>query len=241
MLTSAFAPRWLCAAVFAAVAFAVVTVWVVIAHGPTGLDLAVTATALSIRTVALTSAATAVTQLGSFPVVVGVAGAAAVTLWLRTERLLLPLTLLITVVETAAIVFLLKEVVGRDRPPIADVLGAVSTDGSFPSGHTTNGTVVYVLTTLLLGMTVCRPWARRVGLAAAVVVAVAIGLTRIYLGYHWATDVLGGWLLATAICSASAFAVCRLGPVGDQEHQLDRHSRSGPTATDELPARVQRV
>lgn len=242
MFTCAAARRWLCSSLLAFVGFTAVTVWVVDAQGPTGVDTVVLAIVLTVRTTLASALATVVTHLGSFPVVAGVAGAGAIVLWLRTRRLLLPLTLLITVVETAAIVFLIKEVVGRERPPTHGLIGAVSIDGSFPSGHTTNGAVVYVMAALLLGTTVRRRWVGRLLLTAAVVGAVAIGVTRIYLGYHWASDVLGGWLLATAICCAAAFAVCRLGPVGGEPSQPERADLDGPVADEDdlrLTTRIQ--
>lgn len=210
MLTTTAGRRWLWPAVLGIVVFGALTAYVEFANGPTGWDSRVLLAVVSARTAVLTSLAAVVTDFGSFPVVVVVALAAAVVLWSRTRRLLLPATLLITVVETAAIVFLVKSVVGRQRPPVELLIGAPSTDGSFPSGHTTNGTVVYVMAALLLGWTVGRRWCRYLLLASAVALGVAIGLTRIYLGYHWASDVLGGWLLATALCSAGGFTVCRL-------------------------------
>lgn len=214
MFTTAAGRPWLWTAVLGIVVFGALTAYVEYANGPTGLDSRILLAAVSARTAMVTSLAVIVTDLGSFPVVVVVALTTAVVLWSRTRRLLLPVTLLITVIETAAIVYLVKEIVGRRRPPVTFLIGAPSTDGSFPSGHTTNGTVVYVLAALFLGWTIGRRWCRHLLLASAVVVGIGIGLTRIYLGYHWASDVLGGWLLATALCTAGGFTVCRV--VGDR-------------------------
>lgn len=83
----------------------------------------------------------------------------------------------------------------RPRPqlPWAQVLP----DYSFPSGHAMNGIVFYIALALIL-------WSvagRRVGLVAltlAAVLALGIGVSRIYLGYHYLTDVVGGLLAGIA-------------------------------------------
>jgi undecaprenyl-diphosphatase len=153
-------------------------------------------------------------MLGSFPVVVAVAVLAAAVLWRRTHRLISSVVLLTAVVVTAALVYLCKIAVGRPRPGTDTLIGVPSSDYSFPSGHTTDGTIVYVLVALLLGVTL-RPLARRLVVVAAVILAAAVGLTRVYLGYHWTTDVVAGWSLAAGVALTSSFAVQRFtGPTG---------------------------
>lgn len=201
--------------------------------GPTTFDDAVLAAMIANRTSGLDRAATALTALGSFTVVAVIAALFAGFLVWRTRNLLLPLTLLITVAETSSIVYLTKEVVGRDRPPVAAVVGAPALDPSFPSGHTTSGTVVWVLGALLLASTLTHRWVRIVVTAAGIAVAVTIGLTRAYLGYHWATDVLGGWLLATVLCATALYLAARLRPHTDRLGAvLDAHLSAAPVRRD---------
>jgi undecaprenyl-diphosphatase len=92
-------------------------------------------------------------------------------------------------VRTALMVLL-----DRARPPVAD--WAVRAGGhSFPSGHTTSGAIAAGL--LAWGLLRLRPDRLVRTLAAACcLVAGAVGCSRVYLGVHWPTDVLGGWLLA---------------------------------------------
>lgn len=191
-------------------AFLVLAWWVQQLQPVTALDRVGTALALAARSPAATVAADVITRLGSFPVVDVLAAGGAFLLWWRTRRVLLSAALLITVVETGAIVFFAKQLVARPRPPVAALLGAPALDGSFPSGHTTSGAVVWVLGALFLASTVTNRWARTAVVLAGVGASAAIGATRVYLGYHWSTDVLGGWLLAVAICATAIVFVDRV-------------------------------
>ena len=213
--TRAKRSRWLIVAAVGWVGFFVMAVWMWRSGEPTPLDNTVLASMVAVRTTALNVAATTLTELGSFRVVAVVTAVIAGVLVWRTRNLLLPLTLVITMVETSSIVYLSKEVVGRARPPITTLIGPPATDPSFPSGHTTSGSVVWVLGALLLASTLIQPWARRLVIVAGAALAVVIGMTRAYLGYHWATDVLGGWLLATAICTTAIYLAIRLAPHTD--------------------------
>ncbi|MGY1615595.1 phosphatase PAP2 family protein [Geodermatophilus sp. SYSU D00691] len=91
---------------------------------------------------------------------------------------------------------LLKEFFGRVRPDF-DEGGARLDSLSFPSGHSsgiaTLVTVVLVLLWPLLGV-----GARRVCLAAGVALVVLVGLTRLWLGVHFFSDVVGGWAFGLA-------------------------------------------
>ncbi len=84
----------------------------------------------------------------------------------------------------------------RARPPAR--LAAGHFDGfAFPSGHATHSVAVYGMLAVVLAAGMPR-WPRKVAVwAGAVSIATAVGVTRLYLGAHWLTDVLGGWALGS--------------------------------------------
>lgn len=136
-------------------------------------------------------AAQTVTQLGSFPVVMALAAIGALLLtWRRETRA--ALLLLALPMSSGLLVELLKRWIGRLRPHDQEHLLVEVQSYAFPSGHTANATVVWLGLALLL---VRGPRARLFAIAAAALLAVAIGLSRNMLGVHWPSDVVGGWAL----------------------------------------------
>ena len=91
-----------------------------------------------------------------------------------------------------------KDLIGRQRPPLADAVPPYEYSPSFPSGHTLNAVVVVGIIAYLL---ILRRHTRRARVAIAVVAVVfgvVVGLSRVFLGHHWFTDVLAGWILGAA-------------------------------------------
>jgi len=91
-----------------------------------------------------------------------------------------------------------KELVGRDRPPRADAVPPYETSPSFPSGHTLNASVVAGIVAYLLVLRQVRRATRVLTYVVAIAFAASVSLSRVYLGHHWLTDVIAGWLLALA-------------------------------------------
>jgi undecaprenyl-diphosphatase len=91
---------------------------------------------------------------------------------------------------------LLKDLVGRVRPDFARG-GAQLSTLSYPSGHA-SGIATLVTVALVLAWPLLASTARRVCLLAGAVLVVLVGLSRIWLGVHYLTDVVGGWSLGVA-------------------------------------------
>jgi membrane-associated phospholipid phosphatase len=99
-----------------------------------------------------------------------------------------------------------KAAVGRARPHWPHPLDT-ATDGSFPSGHAMAATIACVTLVWLLRLHGVRGgwWTSVVTLGAVSVLGV--GFTRLYVGVHWPSDVLAGWLLGAAVVTATAAAL----------------------------------
>ncbi|GAA2142601.1 hypothetical protein GCM10009844_13940 [Nocardioides koreensis] len=163
----------------------------------TSLDPRVHAWVLDHRLAWLDRLMQAATWLGSNAVLVPLLLLAGLALW-RARRTWTPLAW-ITIVYGAALLAraVVGEAVHRHRPPAADWLAAAS-GWSYPSGHTLQATAAYgVLVVLLASGRAARTRALLAGGAALVVAVVAA--SRVYLGMHWLTDVLGSVTLGVAL------------------------------------------
>jgi undecaprenyl-diphosphatase len=89
---------------------------------------------------------------------------------------------------------LLKIGFARDRPELLDPL-IVERGFSFPSGHSTLSMVAYGVVGVLIWRSPLPAWARRAAVTVLIVVILAVGVSRVWLGVHYPTDVLAGWTL----------------------------------------------
>jgi undecaprenyl-diphosphatase len=198
----------LVAGVLAFLGFGAVLV-VVLVGGASTVDRAVASRTVLLRG-GVTSPGRVISALGS-PAVIVLAALAAVTgLRVQTRQLWASAILASSLLATTSFVTLLRLAVGRPRPGL-DAVVAPGRGSSFPSGLTATATLVYVLGALLLTGHLRRACWRRMVIGVAVALALLIGLSRIWLGDCWATDVLAGWLLAVGVILGSWITSRRLG------------------------------
>jgi membrane-associated phospholipid phosphatase len=153
---------------------------------------------------ALRIAATVATTVGS-PVSVDVLTVVAIVIaWLRcaakVERVWAAVYLAVARLVELGLATATKTLVDRPRPTVPHPL-AVATDASFPSGHTAGTAVLCISALLLLHAAGPRPLRVR-PIAVATVVIASVAASRVLLGVHYPTDVLGGALLGTATALA---------------------------------------
>ena len=110
-----------------------------------------------------------------------------------------PLVLMvIAVAGSLAMTSIGKVMVGRIRPPTSAAVPPFESSPSFPSGHALNSTVIAGLVAYLLLRRLNSRVARVITVVLAAAWALGIGLSRVFLGHHWLTDVMFGWTLGLA-------------------------------------------
>jgi membrane-associated phospholipid phosphatase len=160
------------------------------------IDRAVLDAVVAHRTGAGVAVVRVVTDTGASPALFPLIALAGIAVRVRTGSWRPGITALVVAALTVLGRFLLSLVVREPRP--AELFRAVPVGGfSFPSGHTVTSAVVAGALASLLGLLLRPRWAA----AAAVLLglwAALVGLSRVYLGVHWLTDVVAGWLFAAA-------------------------------------------
>jgi undecaprenyl-diphosphatase len=170
-----------------------------------------------------------ISQLGGTAGVVILALIATVIEYVRKPSKALPLFMVLVVGGQFALSNAIKYLVARARPDINRLTGFAGT--SFPSGHATAAAATLAAIALITTRNRSRR-AKTAGAAIAAGLAVAVALTRVFLGVHWFTDVLGGLLLGWgwfAICSI-AFGG-RLLTFGQPAVAADEAAEQAPATT----------
>ena len=103
----------------------------------------------------------------------------------------------------------LKEIIDRPRPDMTILISQPTSPG-FPSGHAEYGALLFLLLFYLAGELVGTRWLRWLLRIALVLAILAMGASRVYLGVHWPSDVLGGYLLGALWVWAVIWARKRL-------------------------------
>ena len=165
---------------------------VVIGHP--GFERAITDWAVDHRSGALDRVMPWVSDLASPIVCWPLTGAVVAVLWRRGPRV--ATTPLVALLGVRLISHFVKQLVDKARPPVSIRLVAEH-GGAFPSGHTITAIAAWGSTALLLAA-ITDGWSRRAIVAIPAGVILAVGCSRVYLGVHWVTDVVGAWVLGGA-------------------------------------------
>ncbi|MEO5919810.1 MAG: phosphatase PAP2 family protein [Pseudolysinimonas sp.] len=97
------------------------------------------------------------------------------------------------------VIQVLTRLVGRDRPPVDGMLFGTDYTPSFPSGHVMGASDFLLLVAYLVFSRRQKPALAALSFAAAALLIVAASVSRIYLGYHWATDAMASMSLSLAV------------------------------------------
>ena len=171
----------------------------VFAHESTSFDSAVQRWMLAHQVPLLHTVFLWITRFGGIMGMRVLALAGAVYLWYRGHRRVAAGVLVVPVVANA-LFEVMKRVYARPRP--LGFGGRVDSSYSFPSGHATaSAAVCCTLAYVLWREGFIGP---RTALAFAVLAPLFVGVSRLYLNVHWATDVLGGWSVGLLIAALSA-------------------------------------
>ncbi|MFW6146716.1 MAG: phosphatase PAP2 family protein [Planctomycetota bacterium] len=149
-----------------------------------------------------------VTALGS-AIVLTLLSLAVLGYLLLVRRTAMAALLVAAVAGVIALSFALKLGFGRPRPDVVAHEMEVYTL-SFPSGHAMMATAIYLTLAVLLARVQVGRLLRLYLLAVAAALALLVGVSRVYLGVHWPTDVLAGWTAGTVwalLCWLAAEAI----------------------------------
>jgi membrane-associated phospholipid phosphatase len=192
----------------------------------TGSDKATLGWFVAQRNASWTTTAMVVTTMGSPAGIAGVGGVMAAILTWRRRTPTPAAVLLGTLAATAVTNIFTKMAVSRQRPPRTIQLVTVN-DFAYPSGHVA-GTVALVGALVGVCWSVWRKWVRILAAGGAAAVVAAVAVSRLYLGLHWLTDVIGGALLGAAVVFAARLIVTAItSPRLDVSASGERERRGG--------------
>ena len=196
-------------------------------HGIARVDEPLLAWVLTIRTPELTAAIAAFSNSGGqlwMTIITGIAIAALCLLWKRWTPLVL---MVIAVAGSLLMTVTGKRMSGRARPALVDAVPPYETSASFPSGHSLNSIVIAGMFCYLLVSHLSSVAARAATVTLTVLYVLAMGLSRVYLGHHWLTDVLAAWCLGVAWLTV-VITAHRLWLTQHADHSLSGRRELGP-------------
>lgn len=166
--------------------------------GVAGFDLPILHTAMVVRSPGLNSFATGYTNIAG-PIGMPILAIVALLILALHRRSWTPAILIVAAGSGSLLMTIAgKDLIGRARPPVIDAVAPYEYSPSFPSGHTLNAIVIAGVIAYLLILRQHSVRSRVLIVSGAAFFALTIGLSRVYLGHHWFTDVLAGWILGAA-------------------------------------------
>lgn len=195
----------LAAAVVAVVLLAALATEVVLLAPSTGLDRTLSRSIGGSVSKQDYDWAVPITGLGAAPTILAVLALAAIVM-IRAHRRREAIALVLAAGMTSATVRVLKYAVGRDRPTFGPLSESTP---SFPSGHAASSMALYGLLAYM-ALRMARGAFRWLLFAGASLLVVAIGLSRVYLGVHYPSDVIAGWLVGL-LGAAAAWKIAERG------------------------------
>jgi len=163
-----------------------------------------------------------VTALGGFTVLTLLVVLAATLLVLHRRRTQV-VVFLGAVLVGQGLASLTKHLVGRARPDLVPHLDQVYSS-SFPSGHSAMSPIIYFTLAGIIAAGEADRAAKGVLIFSAALLVLAIGLSRVYLGVHWPTDVAAGWAIGTAVALIATLIL---------HHFAPHHGRTGNVSPDD--------
>lgn len=164
-----------------------------------------------------------ITALGSGTVIVIIVMITSAFLWLTRHRYSAVL-LWIAVLGGFLLNYLLKEVYDRTRPDLFD-WATHATHLSFPSGHAMNGVIAYGTMAYLISRLEPTRQLKRFTWAVAVVIILLVGFSRPYLGVHYPTDVIAGWVIGFTWAGICALGIEAVRHFREREPEVERVER----------------
>jgi len=174
------------------------------------LDRVATAFSAAVASPALTSVMWVVTMVGDTRVAVVTTLVAAILLavWGHPRR---AGSVIILMLIGAALASIVKLLIERPRPPASLALIALPASASFPSGHAMAGIVLAGTLALMLVASRAPRMVRALGSVAIVAAGMMLGISRVYLGVHYFSDVVASWCLGATLVGLWAAAVLTWG------------------------------
>lgn len=158
-------------------------------------DTSVIASFNAIKTPALDAIYTGITELGSVWFLSTLSILMILLLWFKAKNKWGTLFFIIAIGGNGALTWLLKQVYERGRPSINEAIDAIGF--SFPSGHSMGSIVFYGFLIYLIVRSGHNKVIKIVSSIALIMLILSIGTSRIYLGAHFPSDIIGGFLAGT--------------------------------------------